>query len=75
MMEDEYHEQMIANGWAAPVHLPSPYPGMEGPFMIGGNLLLYDPHEGKYYTHKFDSYVGAPSQYFRRRIETDYTSS
>ena len=68
MMEDEYHEQMVEEGWAVPVPLPSRY-GMKGPFMIGGNLLLYDDYEGQYFSARIEEYVGRPSGYIRRRIE------
>ncbi len=45
---------------------PSEYPaipGMQGPFRYeGGDVLYYDPREGKYYDRRRDMYVGPPGK-------------
>jgi len=38
-------------------------PGMQGPFRYaGGDVLYYDPREGKYYDRRRDLYVGPPGK-------------
>lgn len=32
-------------------------PGLEGPFLFNGNILYYDPKEGKYYNPKTDMFL------------------
>jgi hypothetical protein len=41
-----------------------PLPKLEGPFLVAGCILYYDPKEGKYWDPKTDFYV-SHDEYFR----------
>jgi len=41
-----------------------PLPKLEGPFLVAGRILYYDPKEGKYWDPKMDFYV-PHDEYFR----------
>jgi len=41
-----------------------PLPKLEGPFLVSGRILYYDPKEGKYWDPKTDFYI-PHDEYFR----------
>lgn len=54
----EHYESVMNRGRMPYVEMPPPIKGMEGPFRYkGGEILYYDPREGKYYDRGADMYL------------------